>query len=153
VNAGTQTTTDDPRVLSDRAAQIAFRGALGLALGVSLGFIGFGDYGELARMFTFQDLRLYFTFGGAVLVTAIGLRLFVQQPLPTTPMHRAVPIGAALFGAGWALAGACPGIGLVQIGEGTMPAAVTFAGMLLGMRAYDYVNARWLRWGVGSCGA
>ena len=119
--------------LSTKAAQTMVRAALGLGLGLSLGFIGFGDYGELLRMFTLEDLRLYLTFGGAVAVTALGLQLFVKHPLPSRPMHRAVPIGAALFGIGWALSGACPGIALVQIGEGTMVGLVTLAGMLVGI--------------------
>ena len=138
---------------SSRARRVAEMAALGLALGLALGFIGFGDYGELVRMFTLRDLRLFFTFGGAVAVTAIGLRLFVRAPLPKRTLHRSVPIGAALFGVGWALAGACPGIALVQLGEGTYPAALTLVGMLVGIRLYDAINARFLGWDAGgSCG-
>jgi uncharacterized membrane protein YedE/YeeE len=103
-------------------------------------------------MFTFADLRLLLTFAGAVTITGIGLR-FLARPMPSRPMHRGVVIGGALFGVGWALTGACPGIALVQLGEGTLAAAFTLGGMLLGIRAYDAVNARWLRWdAAGPCG-
>jgi uncharacterized membrane protein YedE/YeeE len=128
--------------------------ATGAALGFSLGFIGFGDYGELHRMFTFADLRLFLTFAGAVVVTGLGLRFLVRSPLPSAPVHKSAVIGGACFGLGWVLTGACPGIALVQLGEGTLGAAFTLAGMLAGIRAYDAVNQRWLRWGDpdASCG-
>ncbi len=132
---------------------LAVQCAAGAALGFSLALIGFGDYGELHRMFTFADLRLLLTFAGAVVITGVGLRFVVRAPLPRQPMRRGVVIGGALFGAGWVLTGACPGIALVQLGEGTVEAAVSLTSMLVGMRIYDAVNARWLHWEIGSCGA
>ena len=138
--------------MSPRARMLAVQCAAGLALGLSLSFIGFGDYGELHRMFTFADLRLLLTFAGAVAITGIGLRLLVRAPLPRRTMHRGVVIGGMLFGAGWVLTGACPGIALVQLGEGTVAATVSLASMLAGIRAYEAVNARWLHWETGSCG-
>lgn len=103
-------------------------------------------------MFTLQDPRLYLTFAGAVVVTALGLRLLVRAPLEKTPLHRSVPIGSLLFGVGWALCGACPGIGLVGVGQGALPVAIALVGMIAGIRAFDFVNARWLRWQSTSCG-
>jgi hypothetical protein len=38
----------------------------GLALGYTVANIGFGDYAELNRMFTFQDLRMLLAFAGSV---------------------------------------------------------------------------------------
>ena len=38
----------------------------GLALGYTVTNIGYGDYAELNRMFTFQDLRMLLAFAGAV---------------------------------------------------------------------------------------
>jgi len=127
---------------SNKSSKVVVMGLLGLALGASLGFIGFGDYGELFKMFTLADARLFLTFGGAVAVTAIGLRFFVKTEVPRPPVTLAVPMGAALFGAGWAIAGACPGVALVQIGEGSAPALITFAGILLGVRIYDAVETK-----------
>ncbi|MCK6534131.1 MAG: YeeE/YedE family protein [Polyangiaceae bacterium] len=125
---------------------------LGFALGLALGFIGFGDFTEVHRMFTLQDARLYLTFAGAVGVTALGLRLFVRVPLESTRLHRSVPLGSVLFGVGWALCGACPGIGMVGVGQGALPVAVALGGMIVGIRAFDFVNARWLRWHSTPCG-
>jgi len=139
--------------MSPRAKMLAVQCAAGLALGFSLSCIGFGDYGELHRMFTFADLRLLLTFVGAVAITGLGLRFLVRAPLPKQPMHRGVVMGGVLFGAGWVLTGACPGIAFVQLGEGTVAAAVSLASMLAGIRIYDAVNARWLHWEAGSCGS
>jgi uncharacterized protein len=139
--------------MSPLTRMVVVQCAAGLALGFSLAFIGFGDYGEVHRMFTFADLRLLLTFAGAVAVTGLGLRFLVRRPLPKRPMHRGVVIGGALFGVGWVLTGACPGIALVQLGEGTMAALVSLASMLAGIRVYDAVNERWLHWEIGSCGS
>jgi uncharacterized membrane protein YedE/YeeE len=134
-------------------SRLAVQVIAGAALGFSLGFIGFGDYGELHRMFTFADLRLFLTFAGAVVITGLGLRFLVRAPMPSRQVHKSVVVGGAFFGLGWVLTGACPGIALVQLGEGTLGAAITLAGMLLGIRACDAVNTRWLHWGdaSGSC--
>ena len=40
-------------------------------------------------------------------------------------------IGAFIFGAGWALAGACPGTVLTQLGEGKVSAIFTVVGIFL----------------------
>lgn len=114
--------------------------------------LGFGDFTEVHRMFTLQDARLYLTFAGAVGVAALGLRLFVRVPPESTRLHRSVPLGSVLFGVGWALCGACPGIGMVGVGQGALPVAVALGGMIVGIRAFDFVNGRWLRWQSTSCG-
>jgi uncharacterized membrane protein YedE/YeeE len=133
-------------------SRLAIQALAGLALGVALTCIGFGDYAELHAMFTLTDPRLLLTFAGAVVVVAVGLRVLVPRPFPRRPIHRGTLVGAALFGLGWAICGACPGIALVQIGHGTVGAVVTLAAMLAGMRAFDAVNARWLHWESRSCG-
>jgi uncharacterized membrane protein YedE/YeeE len=138
--------------MSPRAKALAVQSAAGLALGFSLTCIGFGDYAELHAMFTFSDLRLLFTFAGAVVVVAIGLRALVPGRFPRRSIHRGTVIGAALFGLGWAISGACPGIALVQLGQGTLGALVTLGAMLAGIRGYDAVNARWLHWETRACG-
>jgi uncharacterized membrane protein YedE/YeeE len=129
-------------------------GAFGLALGFSLSCIGFADWGEVHRMFTFADLRLVLTFGGAVLVTAIGfLLLRPNGPTETRPVHRGTVLGAVLFGASWAISGACPAVTLVQLGEGQVIALLTLAGVFVGTRIHDFARPRWLRWDRGGgCG-
>lgn len=127
--------------------------AFGFSLGYSLSRMGFTDFGEVNRMFRFADLRLFLTFAcGAALLTGVmaatGWRRRIHRPL-----HKGIVPGSCLFGAGWAIAGACPGVALVQLGEGQGAALVTFAGMLFGTQLHRIVNARWLKWDRNSCDA
>ena len=123
----------------------------GLAFGFSLAMIGFGDFAELNAMFTFQDWRMFFTFAGGVTIAAIGFALLVRSRPPRERIHKGVVPGAVLFGTGWAISGGCPAIPLVQLGAGYLPALVTLAGVVAGMRLFRIANARWLRVDSGSC--
>jgi hypothetical protein len=123
----------------------------GLALGATLTFAGFADYGEVHRMFTFQDLRLFLTFAVAVGVTFVGfLALARGAALPRRTIRATTVGGAALFGAGWALTGACPGAALAQLGNGYLPALFSLAGIFLGAALYGRLRAR-LHWQSDSC--
>lgn len=48
----------------------------------------------------------------------------------------AVVVGGALFGAGWAVMGFCPGTSLAALGEGRIHALFAIAGMLTGAAIY-----------------
>lgn len=129
-------------------------GGLGVLMGFLLSRIGFSDFGEVHRMFTFADLRMLLTFATAVVVTALVLAwLRAGRDATDIPLHRSQLLGGALFGAGWALTGACPSIALVQLGEGRAPALITIAGIVIGTAAYGRLEARfgWRR--VEACGA
>jgi len=58
------------------------------------------------------------------------------------PYHTGVIIGGMLFGAGWAITGACPGPIYAQIGAGAWMALFTFAGAMLGMFCYAALKPR-----------
>ncbi len=127
--------------------------AFGVALGFVLDRLGFADWGEVRRMFTLADLRLLFTFAGAVALTGAALAIAGRgRILPARPIHRGTIAGALLFGIGWAIAGACPGAAFVQLGEGRLLALVTVGGVLFGTFAYERVHARWLRFERSGCG-
>jgi len=127
----------------------------GLVLGFCLSRIGFSSWDEVHRMFLFADLRMFLAF--ATGVTILGLAWIVAARLSGAPIgsprriHPGTVAGGAVFGTGWALAGACPGIALVQIGEGQVGAVLTFAAMVAGNFAYSSVHERFLRWPVQSC--
>lgn len=127
-----------------------------LALGFSLGNIGFGDFGEVHRMFTLRDFRLLLVFSGAVLLTAVCFRLFCRfmpgRRLPRRIFHRGLVPGSILFGLGWALCGCCPSIVFVQLGQGQLCGLWTLMGMLFGTWLFDRWNARYLHWDTHSCG-
>jgi hypothetical protein len=123
----------------------------GLALGFTVANIGFQDFGELNRMFTFQDLRMLLSFAGGVAIIAIAFLLLRVRRRPGR-IHPGVVPGAVLFGAGWAITGGCPAIPLVQVATGYVPALFTVAGVVVGIRLCRWANARFLHLDRGSCG-
>lgn len=123
----------------------------GLALGYTVANVGFGDYAELHRMFTFQDLRMLLAFSGAVvIIVAVFALLGVHRP--PGRIHAGVVPGAVLFGTGWAISGGCPAIPITQVASGYLPALVTIVGIIVGIRLCGWANARYFHLDRGSCG-
>lgn len=123
----------------------------GLALGYTVSNIGFGDYAELNRMFTFQDLRMFLAFAGAVVISVC---VFALLRVPRTPgrIHAGVIPGAVLFGTGWAISGGCPAIPIIQVASGYLPAVVTIVGVVVGIRVCRWASTRYFHLDRGSCG-
>lgn len=102
-----------------------------------------------AKVLAFLDLAgawdpsLALVMGGAVAVGMVAFTLSRgwHRSLLGAPMHRPTAsrpdrplvIGAVLFGAGWGLAGFCPGPALVAAGAGHGQALLFVAAMLAGM--------------------
>ncbi len=130
-------------------------GFLGLMLGTALAWIGFNSWDAVHGMFLFADLRLFLTFMTGVTVLAGAWWVFRRRGLDVSssprPIHKGTLLGGALFGAGWAISGACPAIALVQLGDGQYAALFTLLGILIGNFAYAAVQERWLHWGKVSC--
>ncbi|MEI6557297.1 MAG: DUF6691 family protein [Rhodospirillaceae bacterium] len=86
---------------------------------------------------------LLFVMAGAVPVTFLGYRLAFRRErswfsgrfdLPATrTLDRPLLLGAALFGAGWGLAGYCPGPALASLPAGAPGTLVFLAAMLCGL--------------------
>lgn len=128
-------------------------GVFGAALGFVLCAVGFTDYDELHAMFTLADLRMLFTFAGAVAISAIGYRVLREaRPLPRRFFHRGSIPGGVLFGIGWAIAGACPAVAFAQLGQGHLWALATLAGIVVGNIVYARLHARFFRFDRGTCG-
>ncbi|MGW3507395.1 YeeE/YedE thiosulfate transporter family protein [Streptomyces sp. NPDC000994] len=123
----------------------------GLALGFTVSNIGFGDYAELNRMFTFQDLRMFLSFAGAVVIIVLAFALLRVRRTPGR-IHAGVIPGAVLFGTGWAISGGCPAIPITQVAGGYLPALVTLAGVAVGIWLCRWANARFFHLDRGSCG-
>ncbi|MFI9810442.1 YeeE/YedE thiosulfate transporter family protein [Streptomyces sp. NPDC052301] len=123
----------------------------GLALGFTVSNIGFGDYAELNRMFTFQDVRMLLSFAGAVVIIMCAFALLRIRRTPGR-IHAGVIPGAVLFGTGWAISGGCPAIPIVQVAGGYLPALVTILGVTVGIRLCRWANARYFHLDRGSCG-
>ncbi|HNJ96928.1 MAG TPA: YeeE/YedE thiosulfate transporter family protein [Ilumatobacteraceae bacterium] len=124
---------------------------IGVAFGFVVSSIGFGDFGQLNAMFTFQTFRMLLAFAGGVVLAAV-LQLVLRRPRGNRlRFHKGVVPGAILFGIGWALSAGCPAIPLTQLGGGYLPALVTLAGVAVGMQLFRWANARWLRIDPGRC--
>jgi uncharacterized protein len=70
----------------------------------------------------------------------------------TQRLHAGVVPGAALFGVGWAISGGCPAIPIIQVGSGYLPALVSIAGIVVGVRLCRWTTTRHLHLDTGSCG-
>ncbi|MBL1090242.1 MULTISPECIES: YeeE/YedE thiosulfate transporter family protein [Streptomyces] len=123
----------------------------GLTLGYTVANIGFGDYTELNRMFTFQDLRMLLSFAGAVVIIVCAFALLRVRRTPGR-IHGGVIPGAVMFGTGWAISGGCPAIPIVQVASGYLPALITIVGVTVGIRLCRWANARYFHLDRGSCG-
>lgn len=106
----------------------------GLLLGFTVASLGFADYNELHRMLLFRDLRLLFAFAFAVTLCVVLFSLLRSRfKLGSVRFHPGTIPGAVLFGIGWALTGACPGVAIIQVGQGLWPAWASLGGILAGV--------------------
>ncbi|NHZ39895.1 DUF6691 family protein [Massilia aquatica] len=128
--------------------------ASGLVFGLGLILSGMTDP---AKVIGFLDLAgnfnpaLAFVMAGAIPVAAIGLRIAARRPgalhLPATRMiDKRLLLGALTFGAGWGVAGYCPGPALASLTTGGSDALVFVAAMLGGMMLFELAEAARKRW-------
>jgi len=133
--------------------QYLFYGFLGLSMGFVVARIGFANYDELHRMFTFSDLRMLFSFAGAVVLSMLILAPFSKKiPRQQKFFQPGTIPGSMLFGFGWAISGACPSLVFVQLGSGKLAAILTLVGIYIGVLLHKKIHARYFRWDTGSCG-
>ena len=103
-------------------------------------------WNRVHKMFLFQEAHMYLIIGVAIVVAMLsmlvikrlGIKTVEGQPITyqPKPFHTGVIIGGMMFGAGWAITGACPGPIYAQIGAGEWLAVLTLAGAMLGMFSY-----------------
>ena len=117
---------------------------LGLITGVLFGFLL--QKGRVLRFdkqigaLLLQDMTIFKFMLSAILVGMVGILLLADMGIITLshkPMNvGAVVLGAALFGAGWAIMGFCPGTSLGALGEGRWHALFAILGMVAGAALY-----------------
>jgi hypothetical protein len=98
------------------------------------------------KMFLFEEAHMYLIIGVAIAVAMLSMLVIKRlelksidgKPIKYTPkpFHTGVVIGGMLFGAGWAITGACPGPIYAQIGAGEWMALLTLIGAIIGMFSY-----------------
>jgi len=128
---------------------LTFLAGLGFGIGLIISgmtnpakVIGFLD------LFGQWDPSLMFVMIGAIFVTFFGFRFiekrkttYFKEPLHLsgkTHINKDLVIGSILFGAGWAVAGLCPGPALVVLGSGNEKAIIFVVAMLAGMYIHDH---------------
>ncbi len=120
--------------------------ACGLVFGVGLVLSGMTDPAKVQAFLDVRDASLAFVMGSAVLTCgalyAIARR---RDPAPFAQTKRVdarLVSGAAIFGVGWGLVGACPAPAVVALGSGALWAFVFVAAMLVGARAESVLAKR-----------
>jgi uncharacterized protein len=127
----------------------------GLVFAIGLGVSGMTQPARVTAFLDFTgqwDPSLLFVMLGAILVYAVGYRLVVKKPkplfaesfqLPTRrKLDRSLALGAAIFGAGWGLAGFCPGPALASLASLQWQPVVFVASMLVGMLLFEAIQRR-----------
>lgn len=98
------------------------------------------------------DPSLAFVMIGAIAVHFVAYRVIRRRRTPLLAMDWQVPakrditpalvIGALIFGAGWALAGFCPGPGITALASFEPKPLVFVVAMLAGMVLFRWIDAR-----------
>jgi uncharacterized membrane protein YedE/YeeE len=81
----------------------------------------------------------FFAFGSAKKRTSNFLGGALHLPT-SSDIDKRLILGASLFGAGWGLAGFCPGPGIVSMAAGQPKAAVFVVAMLAGMLVFEWID-------------
>ena len=127
----------------------------GLVFGIGLIVAGMTDP---AKVLGFLDLvgrwdpSLALVMAGAILVALPAFRVAARrrQSLLGEPMHlptatridRRLVLGSLAFGAGWGLAGFCPGPALASLATGAVQPLIFCAAMLAGMGIFELLERR-----------
>jgi len=128
---------------------------VGLLFGLGLLLSGMTDPGKVLGfldLFGNWDPSLALVMGSAIGVGVFAFTLAKKRTvsflggvmrMPTSSqIDRRLIVGALLFGAGWGLAGFCPGPALVSLAAGQPKAAVFVVFMLAGMIIFEVLERR-----------
>lgn len=128
---------------------------VGLLFGWGLLISGMTDPGKVIGFLDLAgawDPSLALVMGGGVLVGLFGFAVAKQRTrsflgsamhLPTSrDIDRRLVLGSLTFGAGWGLAGFCPGPGIVAMGAGESKAALFVVAMMAGMWVFEGLERR-----------
>lgn len=125
----------------------------GLLFGVGLMISGMANPAKVQGFLDLAghwDPSLAFVMAGAIAIGSLAFliakrrkRSFLGQPMQlpaSTTVTLRLVLGSAAFGAGWGLAGFCPGPALVALGAGYPKAAGFVAAMVAGMAVFEVIE-------------
>ena len=126
---------------------------VGLLFGWGLLISGMTDPGKVIGFLDLTgswDPSLALVMGGAIAVGFFAFGTAKKRTsnflggalhLPTSSdIDKRLILGALMFGAGWGLAGFCPGPGIVSMAAGQPKAAVFVVAMLAGMLVFEWMD-------------
>ena len=126
---------------------------VGLLFGLGLILSGMTDPGKVLGFLDISgmwDPSLALVMAGAIAVGFFAFAIAKKRTvnflggalhLPkSNQIDKPLVIGATLFGAGWGLAGFCPGPGLVSLASGQIKGAMFVGFMVLGMKLFEVWN-------------
>ncbi|MEY3520756.1 MAG: hypothetical protein RLZZ177_1471 [Pseudomonadota bacterium] len=126
---------------------------VGLLFGLGLMLSGMTDPGKVIGfldLFGAWDPSLALVMGGAILVGFFAFTIAKKRTttflggvlrFPTNmDIDKKLLVGSLLFGAGWGLAGFCPGPALVSMADGQPKALVFVLAMLVGMLGFELMD-------------
>ncbi|MDO8271202.1 MAG: hypothetical protein Q7U82_04670 [Gammaproteobacteria bacterium] len=129
--------------------------AVGLLFGLGLLLSGMTDPGKVLGFLDLAgawDPSLALVMGGAIVVGFFAFGSAKKRTtsflggalhLPTArDIDKRLIIGGLLFGAGWGLAGFCPGPGIVTMAAGEPKAAVFVIAMIAGMLVFQFTDRK-----------
>ena len=126
---------------------------VGLLFGLGLILSGMTDPGKVIGfldLFGQWDPSLALVMGGAIVVGFFAFAIAKKRStnffggalrLPkSSQIDQRLVVGSLLFGAGWGLAGFCPGPGLVSMASGQSKGAAFVAAMVVGMVLFEALD-------------
>lgn len=128
---------------------------VGLVFGLGLIISGMTDPAKVQGFLDLAgnwDPSLAFVMGGAILVGLFAFRLaggrkvaLLGEPMrmpAATRIDRRLVLGSLAFGAGWGLAGFCPGPALASLASGGAKPLIFTAAMIAGMAIFELLERR-----------
>lgn len=116
---------------------------IGIGFGIILAKAEIVSWYRIVEMFRFEAFHMYGVIGSAVVLGAIALQIIKRKNLkdyqgnpiviePKPKQYKRNLIGGIIFGLGWALIDACPGLLFVLAGFGYVSILIVIAAAVLG---------------------
>lgn len=125
----------------------------GVVFGLGLAVSGLANPDKVLQFLTLSpdwSPALLFTMGAGILVSFAGYKWVLQRgpvfedelQLPTNnKLDRRLIAGAIIFGAGWGLAGFCPGPAIVGLSTGMIEPLIFVAALIVGSQIQRLVSS------------